>query len=93
VDATRLAADGKRKVAKHFIKAAIKHPGALHKDLGVPEGEKIPEDKLRAATHSKDPLVRKRANFAMTLKGLHHGGEKKTRSAKEVRGKMYGSKE
>lgn len=40
------------------------HKGLLHKDLGVPQGEKIPRAKLEAAKHSENPAVRKRAVFA-----------------------------
>jgi len=47
--------------------------GALHKDLGVPEGKKIPEKKLEKAEHSKNPTVRKRAHLAETLKHMHKG--------------------
>jgi hypothetical protein len=54
-------------VGKNFIKGAIKHPGALHRDLGVPQGEKIPASKLQAATHSDNPTTRRRANLAKTL--------------------------
>lgn len=54
-----------------WIKGAIKHPGALHRDLGVPQGEPIPAGKLAAATHSSNPTVRRRANLAKTLKGMH----------------------
>lgn len=57
-------------MAKKWIQGAIKHKGALHKDLGVPEGKKIPESKLKKAEKSKSPLVRKRAALAETLKGL-----------------------
>ena len=32
-----------------WIQGAIKKPGALHKELGVPKGKKIPEKKLEAA--------------------------------------------
>jgi hypothetical protein len=53
-----------------FIQAAIKHPGALHRELHVPEGKKIPAKKLEKATHSKNPLLRKRASLAKTLKNL-----------------------
>ena len=56
---------------KNWIKGAIKKPGALHKSLHVPKGEKIPEAKLEKATHSKNPTLRRRANLAETLKGLH----------------------
>lgn len=56
---------------KWIQKAHIKK-GALHKELGVPEGKKIPAKKLDKAAHSKNPLERKRANLAKTLKGMHH---------------------
>lgn len=45
--------------------------GALHKSLHVPEDKKIPAKKLKKAEHSKNPLMRKRAKLAETLKGLH----------------------
>ena len=57
---------------KKWIQGAIKHPGALHESLHVPEGKKIPEKKLEKAMHSKNPLTRKRAALARTLKGFHH---------------------
>jgi hypothetical protein len=53
-----------------FIQKAIKHPGALHKKLRVPEGEKIPAKKLSKALKSKNPTTRKQANLAKTLKKL-----------------------
>lgn len=55
---------------KKFIAKAIKHPGALHKELGVPEGKKIPEKKLIKAEHSKNPTLKKRAVLAETLKSF-----------------------
>lgn len=58
------------KSGKNWIQGAInpEHKGALHKDLGVPEGKKIPEKKLEKAEYSKNPLTRKRANLAETLR-------------------------
>lgn len=53
---------------KNWIAGAIKHPGALHKTLGVPAGKKIPAAKLEKAEHSKNPTTRKRAVLAETLK-------------------------
>ena len=53
----------------NFIAGAIKKPGALHADLGVPKGEKIPAAKLEKATHAPGKLGQ-RARFAQTLKGL-----------------------
>ena len=35
-------------MAEKWIKKAIKKPGALRKEMGVKEGEKIPVKKLRA---------------------------------------------
>lgn len=55
----------------HWIAKAIKHPGALHRELGVPQGQPIPAKKLTAATHSKNPTERRRANLAKTLKGFN----------------------
>jgi hypothetical protein len=56
---------------KKWIKGAIKHKGALHKELGVPEGKKIPAKKLKKAEHSKNPKLKKRAILAETLKKMH----------------------
>lgn len=57
-------------MAKNWIAGAIKHKGALHKELHVKEGEKIPAKKLKEAEHSKNPVERKRANLAKTLKSF-----------------------
>jgi hypothetical protein len=53
-----------------WIQKAIKHPGALHKELGVKAGKKIPEKKLEKAEHSKNKKEAKRARFAEELKGF-----------------------
>lgn len=58
-------------MAKRWIQGAIKHPGALHKELGVPQGKKIPAGKLAAAA-KKGGKVGARARLAETLKGMHH---------------------
>jgi hypothetical protein len=55
---------------KMFIQEAIHHPGALHKELHVPEGKKIPAKKLNKATHSKNLLLKRRAILAKTLRKL-----------------------
>lgn len=57
-----------------WIQHAIQNPGSLHKALKVPKGQKIPMMKLEKATHSQSPLMRKRANLALTLKGFHNKG-------------------
>ena len=57
-------------MAKNWIKGAIKHPGALHKELGVPQGQKIPAAKLAEAA-KKGGTEGKRARLAETLKKMH----------------------
>ena len=62
-------------MAEKWIAGAIKHPGALHRSLGVPEGEKIPQAKLaqargRAKKTGNTTLMR-RLNLARTLGGMH----------------------
>lgn len=54
---------------KNFISNAIKKPGALHKDLGVPQGQNIPPAKLASATKAPGK-VGQRARFAEVLKGI-----------------------
>jgi hypothetical protein len=54
---------------KNWIQGAIKKPGQLHKDLGVPQGKKIPAKKLEAAA-AKGGKVGQRARLAETLKGM-----------------------
>ena len=61
-------------MAANFIQKAIRHPGALHRALGVPQGQKIPEkkltQKLTQAKKSGDTLMVRRINLARTLKKL-----------------------
>jgi len=59
-------------MAEKWIQKAIKKPGALHKELGVAEGKKIPAKKLAAAA-KKLGIEGKRARLAETLKGLKRG--------------------
>lgn len=56
-------------MATDWIQGAIKKPGALHKELGVAKGKKIPAKKLAKAAKAKGKLGQ-RARFAETLKGL-----------------------
>lgn len=58
-------------MAGKWISKAIKHKGALHEELGVPKGKKIPAKKLKKAEHSKNPTLKKRAVLAETLKKMH----------------------
>lgn len=50
-----------------WIGKAIKRPGQLHRDLGVPQGQKIPPKKLAKAA-AKGGKVGQRARLAKTLK-------------------------
>jgi hypothetical protein len=61
-------------MAGKWIKKAIKHPGALHRELHVPEGEKIPAKKLAKAEESSNPKLKRRAKLADTLKSFHMEG-------------------
>lgn len=56
-------------MAKNWIAGAIKKPGALHSQLGVPQGKKIPTAKLDAVAKSGGKLGQ-RARLAKTLKGF-----------------------
>ena len=58
-------------MAKNWIAGATKNKGALHRSLGVPEGEKIPARKLAEGARSKNPTVRKRVALARTLGRMH----------------------
>jgi hypothetical protein len=72
-DMARRMVSGERSVAKKkWIKGAIKNKGGLHRALGVPEGDKIPADKLASAKNSRNPRVRRMAALAGTLEKMHH---------------------
>lgn len=58
-------------MAEKWIQSAIKHPGALHKQLGVPQGHKIPKSKLAKAA-SKGGTLGRRARLAETLSKMRH---------------------
>ena len=54
----------------NWIKGAIKHPGALKKELGVKEDERIPQKKLKKAAEAKGKEGR-RARLALELEKFH----------------------
>jgi len=60
--------------------------GKLHREIGVPEGEKIPAGKLKAAEHSKNPEIKRDAIRAETMKHW------KKPSAEERRKRLYDRK-
>ena len=63
-DVTMYAKGGKLDISK-----AIKKPGALHEQMGIPKGKKIPAGKLAKAAKAPGKLGQ-RARFAQLLKGF-----------------------
>lgn len=53
----------------NFIQKAIKKPGALHEQMGIPKDKPIPAKKLSAAA-KKPGKLGQRARFAQVLKGF-----------------------
>ena len=57
----------------HWVQKAFSHnKGALHRELDVKPGQKIPEGKLEKAAHSKNPTLRKRAQLAENARHFNH---------------------
>jgi len=56
-------------MAEKWIQKAIKKPGALHKELGIKEGKKIPAKRLATAA-KKGGKLGQRARLAETLKKM-----------------------
>lgn len=52
-----------------WISKAIKKPGQLHRDLGVPQGKKIPAGMIARAASGSGKTAQ-RARLAQTLKRL-----------------------
>jgi len=50
--------------------------GKLHREIGVPVGQKIPAKKLTKAEHSSNPEIKRDAIRAKTMEGWNHGGKK-----------------
>ncbi len=69
-------AERKRK----FIHKAIKKPGALHKELHVPAGKKIPKAKLESAAKKGNTKEAKRARLALTLRKINRKRSTRSRS-------------
>ena len=58
-------------MAEKWIQKMHMKKGALHKELGVKEGKKIPAKKMAKAAKSSSPLMRKRVALAKTLGKMH----------------------
>lgn len=59
-------------MTKNWIQGAVKKPGALRQELHIKGGKPIPAKTLEKASHSKNPLLRKRAMLAQTFKKFTH---------------------
>jgi hypothetical protein len=57
-------------MSEKWIQGAIKHPGALKKELGVKKDKTIPEGKLEEAAKAKGKEGR-RARLALLLEKMH----------------------
>ena len=64
-----MASDGASKKKGGWISKAIRKPGALHEELGIPRGEKIPAATLNKAAKAGGKLGQ-RARLAKTLKSF-----------------------
>ena len=53
------------------IKIKKSHKGLLHKNLGVPQGEKIPASKLKIKS-TDSPAIRKKKQFALNARHWNH---------------------
>ena len=58
--------------ANTWIQSAIRRPGQLHRDLGVPLKKKIPPGMIAAAAKKKGKIGQ-RARLAQTLAGFKRG--------------------
>ena len=56
-------------MAEKWVQKAVKKPGALHKELGVPADKKIPAKMLNKAAKAPGKLGQ-RARLAKTLRGF-----------------------
>ena len=59
----------RKRSRKRWIQSAIKKPGALHRMLGIPVGDKIPLDILKSAAE-KPGKMGQRARFALNMRKI-----------------------
>ncbi len=70
------AATGKRKASpsKKPIEIKPENKGKLHREMGIPQGKKIPVKKLEQEKKGASPAEKKRIVFAENVKRWDHGG-------------------
>lgn len=56
----------------NWIAGAIKNKGGLHRAFGIPQSEKIPEDRIAKAAQGKGHVARM-ARFAQQLASFRKG--------------------
>ena len=47
--------------------------GSLHRMLHIPEGERIGQERMKQASHSSNPTLRKKAISGLGLSAMHNG--------------------
>lgn len=47
--------------------------GSLHRMLGIPEGQKVGQERIEKAEHSTNPRLRRKAISAAGLTHMKHG--------------------
>ena len=65
-------------MATHEVKLGKKgsfsiKEGSLHRMLHIPEGEKIGQERMKQASHSSNPTLRKKAISGLGFSSMHHG--------------------
>ena len=61
----------------HFQRAMSHlHTGALHRHLGIPEGQTIPQEKKEEAANSKNPHVAAMGHMAVAMQSWKKQGHK-----------------
>lgn len=63
-------------MGKNWISGAIKRPGQLHRDLGVPQGRKLTEADIEQGEASRNPKTRARARLAETMRSFRRTGRR-----------------
>lgn len=67
------------------------HPGRLHREMGIPQGQKIPMSRKRAALHSSNPQERRDARAAIGYAAMNHSKPGKHDRAKHEPHNAIGS--
>ena len=74
---------------KHWIQGAVKRPGAFTAYAHRQGYNSVTGGAISAGKHSKNPRIRREANFAATMKKIakkhHRGGSSGSRSANKAR--------